>query len=114
MTFAWFIPDGYSEQRCDAGEAGFSGENAPDPVEKWGTVETVPLGMAVHNDIIRDLAASRADADGVMLVDFEPMVEPTGANFNDVCHLSEQGKLLFLDAMIEGARPVLQPAAGAP
>ena len=114
LTFAWYIPEGYTEAKCDAGEADFSGEVAPDPVEKWGTVETVPQGMAVHNGIIRDLAAPRAETGGVLLVDFEPMVERTGANFDDVCHLSEQAKMQFLDAVIEGARPVLQRAAGTP
>ena len=112
MTFAWYIPADYTEAKCEAGEAGFSGLAPPDPVEKWGTVETVPKGMTIHNNIIRELAAERAGE--VLFVDFEPMVERAGVNFDDVCHLSEQAKHQFVDAMIDGARPAFQASAPVP
>ena len=109
-TFAWYIPDDYSEEACDAGTADYSGEVPADPVEKWGTVETVPKGMGVHNGILRELAAERAEAGNVLLLDFAPMIAPAGENFDDVCHLSLQGKRQFLAAMADRVRLFLESA----
>lgn len=97
-TFAWHIPDDYSLEKCQAGELDYSGEGKPDAVENWGTVEGVRSGLEVHNRVLRELAAANPQA---AFLDFETMVPDDGKYFNDVCHLSERGKRLFLDVLIK-------------
>ena len=97
LTFAWYIPEDYSLAKCQARQLDYSGQTRPDAVENWGTVEGVRKGLAVHNRVIRQLKGQP----GAVVLDFESMVPKNGENFNDVCHLSEEGKQLFLDALIE-------------
>ncbi|MCD4824432.1 MAG: hypothetical protein K8S55_07485 [Phycisphaerae bacterium] len=89
MTFAWYIPEGYSLEKLRAGKLDYAAKGRPDGVENWGKPVNVAKGLKVHNDIIRDLGRNNPRA---IFVDAATLLPKKGEYHNDVCHLSEAGK----------------------
>lgn len=96
MTFAWHIPDNYTETKFYQGRLGYNNPTNYDkcPVELWGSVDYVREGLMHLNSIIRNIAREEQ----VMLIDIEGMdtFRNNPQNFGDVCHLSENGTETFI------------------
>ena len=60
MTFAWYIPDDYTETKFNQGKLCYNNPNNYDkcPVELWGSVDYAKEGLRRHNSIIRRNQAS--------------------------------------------------------
>lgn len=95
MTFAWFIPDGYSYEAFLAGNAGYNNPEGYDrcEVELWGSQEHITTGLTKHNRVIRELA----DARDVLLIDQETLMGRDPRWFGDPVHLSEEGTSRFVE-----------------
>jgi hypothetical protein len=93
MTFAWTIPDHYTQDKFKAGKAGYASSNFKNyPVELWGSVEFVSEGVRRHNKVIREVA----EEFNVLLLDQEKLLGKNLRWFEDICHLSEEGTDQFV------------------
>jgi hypothetical protein len=101
LTFAWYIPADYTREACKAKQLDYADSPRPSLVEMWGSTEGVPKGLQAHNEEIRQLAREHPEA---IFVDADLLIPKRGENFNDVCHLSEAGKVKLMDAFL----PALQ------
>jgi hypothetical protein len=94
MSFAWSIPNTYSEKAFWADEVGYHNPEKYDrcAVELWGPVWYVRAGLEKHNDIIRKVA----ERQGILLIDQEQLIGKHLQNFGDVVHLSDEGTAKFV------------------
>jgi len=111
MTQCWYIPGDYSQEKLKSGKLDYAASLRPSAVELWGSVRSVSLGVTKHNEIIRDLARRNGD---VLFVDADAMVPKEGRFFNDVCHLSEEGKLRLMESFLPKLRERLAPRSSTP
>lgn len=98
MTFASYIPDSYNYQNfldrlLDYGEH-------ESPVELWGNPDCVTNGLAVHNEVVRELAAIYRNQ--VIFVDQNQWLPKEGLYFDDICHLTDLGCAVFADNIMDG------------
>jgi hypothetical protein len=108
MTFATYVPEDYSleafkEKRLDYGSHWT-------PIEIWGAREHVLKTVAVHNEIVRSLAAQH---EGVLFVDQARLMAGNPLYFNDPCHFTVVGSLKFVEYLLRGLKeydppPILQ------
>ena len=70
---------------------------APSKVELWGSVDGVARALVLHNGATRVVAKRNP---GVLFTDVEIEMPEQGRYFNDVCHLSEEGKREWLRLVI--------------
>jgi hypothetical protein len=98
MTFAWTIPDGYTQESFRSGSLGYNNPTSYDswPVEFWGPPEYVRDGLQAHNKIIREISRT----ENVVLIDQEHMIGKDLYWFGDVCHLSEEGTDRFINNIV--------------
>lgn len=109
MTFCYYVAEGYTDEKYMNGKLDYAGRFLP--LEKyWGNPEHVTEGIEVHNAIVRELARGR---DGVMLVDQRRDFPAEGRYFYDVCHLTTDGDLLFVDNMMRRIEYQIRRAAEA-
>jgi len=105
MTFATYVPEDYSleafkEKRLDYGYG------LPlTPIEIWGAREHVLKTVAVHNEIVRSLAAQH---EGVLFVDQASLMAGVPRYFNDPCHFTVVGSSKFVEYLLRGLLPSLQ------
>ena len=94
MSFAWSIPEGYSDDAFREGEQGYHNPERYDrsPVDLWGPPRYVETGLRAHNAAIRAVARRGR----VALIDQEQRIGRSLRLFGDVCHLSEEGTEAFV------------------
>lgn len=100
MTFAYFIPDGYSDVGFLQGQAGYSRSTDPEgdywPISIWGEQGYVSEGLRRHNEVVRKLA-KELDVD---LIDQEQAFAGLGRSrqkyFGDICHFTSAGADFFV------------------
>ncbi len=102
MTFATYIPEDYTleafkEKRLDYG-------SHRTPIEVWGVREHVLETVAVHNEIVRSVAAPR---EGVLFVDQASLMAGFPRYFNDPCHFTAVGSSKFVEYLLRGLLPSL-------
>lgn len=68
------------------------------PTEIWGPSDQVRNAVAVHNEVIVDMAQSHPE---VIFVDQDAALGKTAVNFNDVCHLTAHGCEIFVDTLVD-------------
>jgi hypothetical protein len=89
LTYAWYIPDDYTEARFKAGELDYGQENVRAcTVEVWGNPPDVIRALTLQNDGLRELAARSAEID---FHDLARELPATGEHFVDPCHLTDAG-----------------------
>lgn len=96
MTFAYHVPDDYTEEACAAGRLDYANAR-PSPVEEWGHPAHVTAAIEQHNDAIRELAADHPE---VILVDQQKLLPRDGKTFTDCCHLTREGCVRFVDNVL--------------
>lgn len=128
MTFAYYLPDGYSPEKFKAKELDYAAHRFP--VELWGRPDCVVKALEAHNAEIVSLAgqsrsgvisedalkfkvARGADStgigdegSGVWFVDQQALMPDEGAFFDDICHFSQRGCERFVENML----PLLRSA----
>ena len=92
MTFAWHLPDDYTQKRFEAGELDYGEGEFSIEVEFWGRAEHLPGIMEAQNESIRRLARET----GTGLVDQAKLIKE-GRYFSDVCHLTPLGCRFFAE-----------------
>ncbi len=102
MTFAYHLPDDYTEARFDDRALDYSTHRLS--TELWGKPECVVAGLRAHNDAVRSVASRY---EGARLVDQEALIGKKGLHFNDICHLTHEG----CERFAENVLPVVLPLA---
>jgi len=100
VTFALHIPKNYTLRKFWNRELDYATSILRLPVETWGEREHVAATVALHNDVIRKIAATHPD---VHLFDMARNLPKSHRCFDDPCHLTAEGCVLFatmLDKMI--------------
>jgi hypothetical protein len=101
-SFAIHAPETYSREAFDAKRLEYGLHLSP--IEEWGRREDVVATVAVHNQIITDLAARH---EGVRFVDQARLMEGDPAYWNDVCHLTVAGSIRFAENLVPAILPAL-------
>jgi hypothetical protein len=96
MSFAWYLPDDYTREGFAKRELDYVLYRSE--TELWGDPKNVEAGLRAHNEVIADLARTHP---GVVYVDERARVPRQGRYWNDVCHLSTRGFLLFVDNLAQ-------------
>jgi lysophospholipase L1-like esterase len=95
LTYAWYIPADYSEDRFKGGELDYGQENVRAcTVEIWGNPPDVIQALTLQNDRLRELAARSPE---VIFVDLARALPATGAHFVDPCHLTQEGSRRWVE-----------------
>jgi hypothetical protein len=105
MSFAWYVPPGYSLERMRARRLDYSDPLLP--LEAWGEPESVARALSAHDAVLREAVARRPE---VLFVDQEALVPRDGRHFRDVCHLSPLGAEVFLDGLERAILPLVTAA----
>ena len=101
MTFAFHQPPDYSREAFDAGELDYAAHTVPTGL--WGEPANVVAGVRAHDRVIEELARER----DVPLVDQRRLIEGGARNFDDVCHLTDEGSQRFTENLMEIALALL-------
>ena len=103
MTFATYVPEDYSLEAFEAKRLDYGLHLTP--LEVWGTREHVLETVAVHNEIVRSLAAKH---EGVLFVDQASLMAGSPRYFNDPCHFTAVGSSKFVEYLLMGLLPSLR------
>lgn len=95
MTFAYYLPPDYSEELFNARQLDYRAHLLP--VELWGAPENVSTALAMHNAVVRRLAAENP---GCVFVDQDALLPHSANYFNDICHLTNEGCRQFVDNLL--------------
>lgn len=95
MSFSYYIPEGYSEERFWERSLDFTAHTFP--VELWGKPECVAAAIVAQNAIVEELAG---EFDHVFFVDQQTLIPKEGRYFNDICHLTHEGCERFVDNIV--------------
>ncbi|RLS78627.1 MAG: hypothetical protein DWI00_03530 [Planctomycetota bacterium] len=103
MTFATHFVEGYTKEAFDAKKLGYSAGQYELATELWGKPINVSRGVAIHNEVIRQLSSEHPD---LVFVDMESELKDI-KYFTDVCHLSAAGLDRFADVVAEQLKAAL-------
>jgi hypothetical protein len=92
LTYAWYLPDGYTNERFQTKQLDYSFTDESVAVEVWGLSHNVARALEVHNAVVRRVAARHAD---VWFHDMEREIPKDGEHFIDVCHWTDRGRASF-------------------
>ena len=96
MTFTTYVPENYSREAFTNKQLDYGLHRAP--IEWWGTREHILATVAVHNEIIRRMAAQHTN---VLFVDQASLMPRSGRYFNDPCHFTVLGATKFVENIVE-------------
>jgi len=102
MTFATWVPENYSRDAFAAKRLDYGLHRTP--IELLGRREDVVRTIAMHNDVLRHLAAGRANT---IFVDQALLMEGSARNFDDAFHFTIAGSIAFVDHLMAVLRPHL-------
>lgn len=106
MTFAWWIPEHDSDATETADEAEYGTGDYDLAAHSWGDPQYLPQILKAHNEVIRDLSGSHQ----VLFVDQEHLIPKDGRYFCDPCHLTDAGKVLFVENLWPAVKRALESA----
>lgn len=94
-TLAWYQPDNYSyenfiNKKLDYAQSLFA-------TELYGLPENVIKGINAHNAEVRKFTAQHPD---VIFLDAENIIPKNGKYFDDICHFSDEGCVLFSNSVL--------------
>ena len=98
-TYAYHLPANYQKDAFHAKKLDYNAHRMP--VEAWGQPEHIKIGLEKHNGIIRRLANDKK----VPCVEIANRIAGQAANFDDICHLTQQGSRRFAEIIA----PLLSP-----
>ena len=97
MTFAFFVPTDYSQEKFKRGELDYRPGRYHFPLETWGKPCHVVATIKAHNAQIRDLVKQY---DTLIFVDQHRQLQLDGRHFSDPCHLTDVGCRAFVANML--------------
>jgi hypothetical protein len=95
MTFATYVPENYSREAFKQKQLDYGLHRSP--IHWWGLPEHVLATVAVHNEIVRSMAARHKN---VLFVDQASQLPGSARYFNDPCHLTGLGSTKFVENLI--------------
>ncbi|MFH1799903.1 MAG: hypothetical protein ABH891_03500 [Candidatus Omnitrophota bacterium] len=102
MTFAFYVPEDYSLEKFKARQLDY--DQFVSPIEIWGRPENVKKGLEVHNRVIQDVAhdfrSGKLKYQKFYYLDMNSFMPESKENFNDVCHLTEEGCKRFVSYIL--------------
>lgn len=104
VTFSTHFVDEYIKEAFDAKKLGYSAGQYELATELWGEPINVSRGVAIHNEVIRQLSPEHPD---LVFVDMESELKDI-KYFIDVCHLSAAGLDGFADVVAKQLKGVLK------
>jgi len=111
LTFAYYLPDDYSNERFFAHETDYSFSEDSVATEVWGLPENVAAAIEAHNEAIRRVARHHPDA---LFYDMARAIPKDREHFIDICHWTERGRRVFargvLEALAAHEQALLAPA----
>lgn len=102
MTFASYVPEDSSLEDFKAKRSDYGLQRVP--IELWGAREHVLNTLAIHNEIVRSLAAEH---EGVLFVDEASLMAGEPRYFNDVCHFTVIGSSKFVENLLAVLLPTI-------
>lgn len=96
MTFAYWVPEGYSKPAFEKKQLGYGTGQYELPIEVWGQPQDVIAAIEAHNSAIRELAESYE----VIFIDQAELLPADGQHFCDICHLTESGIERFAENLV--------------
>ncbi len=113
MTYAYYLPADYSNERFMSQLTDYSFEPESVAVEIWGIKENVIKAIKTHNEVIRTVAARHSEA---LFFDMERFIPKDNEHFIDICHWTDKGRARFAEGVVEALRnasdSVIGPALG--
>jgi hypothetical protein len=103
MSFAFYLASDYSELAFQDMALPYTLHSAP--LQAWGRPEHVAAAVGVHNEIIHKLAGKNNQT---LFLDQASIIPHESLFFNDPCHLTARGCLLFGESMAESLVGVLE------
>jgi hypothetical protein len=100
MSFAWYVPEGYTLERFEGRQLDYARHKHP--IEIWGEPANVVRALEAHDRVIRELAAER----DVLFVDAAAALPPGRETFDDICHLTWSGASRFVERLAAAVGPV--------
>ncbi len=97
MTFACYLPDGYTRKKFQAHQLGYGRGRHELPAEVWGKPENVVRTVQAHNREILELSTGPAVK---AFVDQSRLMPADGTCFSDPCHFTPEGCRRFVDNML--------------
>lgn len=96
QTFAFHLPDSYTRERFERGELDFTlrADGRSCAAEMWSKPECIGPVVDAQNAEVRSLVAEHDD---VLFVDQAKLMQTTGENFVDVCHLTPAGSRRLIE-----------------
>jgi len=104
MTYAYYLPADYSEQKFKAQELDYTTHAFP--VELWGKPTCVIAALEAHNRAVAALAAENPE---VLFVDQNSQMPKDAKDFNDICHFTHDGCRQLVDNLLETVLGALAP-----
>jgi hypothetical protein len=95
MTFATYVPENYSREAFNKKQLDYVLHRAP--IEWWGRPEHILATVAVHNEIVRRMAAQLKN---VLFVDQARLMDGSARYFNDPAHLTLLGSHKFVENVV--------------
>lgn len=92
LTYAWYLPDDYTNERFMNRELDYSFTDESVAVEVWGYSYNVVRALNVHNDAVRRVASRHPEA---RFLDMRVAIPADGQHFIDVCHWTDRGRAAF-------------------
>ncbi len=92
-SFAFNIPDNYSEEKFAQRELGY-GETGGYGVKVWGLPQNVTKGVLAHNKLIQELKGN------YIFIDTQEIAHDI-KNFYDPCHFTQKGEVEFTKLLID-------------
>lgn len=95
--FIYYIPQDYTFEGFENKKLDYDLHS--NPVELWGNVQTVSTGIDAHNREIERIASKYDKNSNYQYIDVETRIAKNKHNFDDICHLTDQGSQLFAEAL---------------
>jgi len=103
MTFAYHLPKNYSPSKFSSEALDYTFKKGHSfPLSIWGNKETLSIGLASHNAILKDF---HQNDPSLLFVDQQKKIPKTKQYFNDVCHLTDVGGQLFVNNLLAVISP---------
>ena len=91
INYVIHIPENYHASKLDSFYTHTEFRSVP--VEMFGDPSTLAAGIKTHNKVLEEIAETNASCHGLAM---DLLLTRSKANFNDVCHLTNEGAMEFV------------------
>ncbi len=101
LSYAYYLPDGYSNERFLAQDLDYSFAPESTATEVWGWSHHIRAAIEAHYAVIREIAAEHPEG---LFFDMERFMPKDGRHFIDICHWTDLGQETFALGIAEALR----------